>query len=85
LFEPESDRRRLSVTSVLRDGNFVQMLTAAQIKFKLSVAGRLHPGATYPKLEHSGGYAAIARRLRDVLPLTTPNVAASIIRKTPGG
>jgi hypothetical protein len=37
--------------SVFRVTYFVQMGTAFQIKFTLSVAGALHPSRSYPKLE----------------------------------
>jgi hypothetical protein len=37
--------------SVLPDRHFVQMPRAAQVKFKSSVAGALHPSWCDPKLE----------------------------------
>jgi hypothetical protein len=47
--------------SVLPDRHFVQMPRAAQVKFKSSVAGALHPLQRDPKLEQ-GVCAAVGQR-----------------------
>jgi hypothetical protein len=63
------------VTSVLRDRGFVQMAAGVPVKFKSSVARRMHLARRYPKAEHWGVLDAVAAPSRRYLPLTAVKAA----------